>query len=84
MKFIATFPGRAGRLIWAFSLVLFTGYAQSGDEPLSLVQKGQPACTIVVAGHPTPAARLASVELQYHLLKRTGVEVPIRNETGEL
>jgi hypothetical protein len=84
MKFIATFPGRAGRLIWAFSLMLFTPSAWCGDEPLSLVHKGQPVCTIVVASHPTPAARLASVELQYHLLKRTGVEVPIRSETSEV
>lgn len=45
-----------------------------------LVEKGKPGCSIVVAENPTPSARLASLELQYHVLKITGVELPIKSD----
>lgn len=43
----------------------------------SLVRDGAPACTIVLSQTPAPAARLAALELQYHVMKITGAELPI-------
>ncbi len=51
------------------------------NASFALAQDGKPACTIVVAEHPTPAARLAALELQSHILKITGAEVPIRTDS---
>ncbi len=45
-----------------------------------LVRDGKPACVIVTAVSPTPAARLAALELQTHIMKMTGVEIPLQNE----
>ena len=45
-----------------------------------LVRDGQAACAIVVAEHPSPAAHLAALELQSHVLKMTGVELPLRHD----
>ena len=49
----------------------------------SHLREGNPACTIMLSKHPAPAARLAALELQYHVLRITGAELPIRtdNET---
>ena len=49
-------------------------------EAVDIVQQGKPACAIVIAENPTPSARLAALELQYHFLKSSGTEVPIRSE----
>lgn len=49
-----------------------------GVTTFTLVKDGQPACTIVTAAQPTPAARLAALELQCHVLKITGAELSIR------
>lgn len=51
-----------------------------GTSVLTLVRDSNPTCTIVTAAQPTPAARLAGLELQYHLLQATGAEVPIRTD----
>lgn len=58
-----------------------SGTASVGDFPLA--RNGAPACVIVTAVSPTPAARLAALELQSHILKMTGVEIPIRHEAEE-
>jgi hypothetical protein len=58
--------------------------AESAISPTSvftLVQSGAPACVIVIAERPSPAARLAAYELQHHLFKSTGVDVPIRADS---
>lgn len=52
-----------------------------GEQTFALVRDGKPACAIVIAGKPRPAARLAALELQYHVLKITGAELPIRAES---
>lgn len=52
----------------------------AGERTISLVRKGKPACAIVTAVNPTPAARLAALELQYHVLQATGVELPIHTD----
>ena len=48
------------------------------------MQQGTAACSIIIAERPTPAARLAALELQYHLLKISGAEVPIRSESEQV
>lgn len=53
-----------------------TGNRAAGAA-FTLARDGRPACTIVVSARPTPAARLASVELQSHVLKITGAELAI-------
>ncbi len=58
---------------------LVSGQASLAQSEFAIVQQGRPACSIVVAERPTPAARLAALELQYHLLKITGAEIPIRS-----
>lgn len=47
----------------------------------SLAQDGRPACSLVIAERPTNAARLAALELQCHVLKITGAELPIHTDT---
>ena len=49
-------------------------------QAFDLVQQGTAVCSIIVADRPSPAARLAALELQYHLLKISGAQVPIRSE----
>jgi len=46
-----------------------------------LVQQGTPACSIVIAERATPAARLAALELQYHVMKISGAGIPIRTDS---
>jgi hypothetical protein len=58
---------------------LACGQAGLARAEFAIVQQGRPACSIVVAERPTPAARLAALELQYHILKISGVEIPIRS-----
>lgn len=48
-----------------------------GHSLFTLVKDGEPACAIVVAESAAPAAQLASLELQAHVLMLTGVELPI-------
>ncbi len=49
-----------------------------------LVDAGKPACTIVLGTKPGPAARLAALELQHHLLEISGADVPIRTENDTI
>jgi len=62
--------------------VLFAVWAAAA--PITLVQDGRPAGTIVVAPNPTPAARLAALELQHHIEQITGARLPIRNPDGTI
>ena len=60
---------------------------EAGSAPVSgftLASNGTPACTIIVAEQPTPAARLASLDLQYHVMRMTGAELPIRNDKEQV
>ena len=56
----------------------------AGEEPLArteafeITHGGKPASTIVIAERPSPAARLAALEIQCHVLKISGAEIPIR------
>ncbi len=51
---------------------------------VTLVRDGKPEATIVVAEHPTPAANLAALELQYHIEKITGAVLPIETDRAEV
>lgn len=57
-----------------------SGVCAADAAPFSLVKDGAPACTIITSAHPTPAARLGALELQFHVMKITGAELPIRTE----
>ncbi|HRI11672.1 MAG TPA: DUF4838 domain-containing protein [Verrucomicrobiota bacterium] len=56
----------------------------TADRPFLLVEQGRPACAIVTAENPTPAAQLAALELQHHVLQISGAEIPIRTEKDSL
>lgn len=62
------------------SVQLIFGREGMARAAFDLVEKGRPACSIVVAESPTPAVRLAALELQCHVMKITGAEIPIRSE----
>ena len=51
---------------------------------ITLVSEGKPSSSIVVAQNPTPSARLAALELQYHIRKITGAVMPIRTDREEI
>ena len=57
------------------------------DKPLveiTLVSEGEPSASIVVAQNPTHSAKLAALELQYHIRKITGAILPIRTDREEI
>lgn len=56
-------------------------HSVQGEQPsFTLALEGRPACTIVISARPQPAARLAALELQYHVMKIAGAELPIRSD----
>jgi hypothetical protein len=66
--------------VWIALLVLLgsgLGFAQAAS--VTLVRDGKPTSTIVIAPKPTPAARLAALEIQRHIEQITGVRVPIHH-----
>ena len=69
-----------------FTLTLLAGVQLISDQEgmaraaFDFVEQGLPVCSIVIAESPSPAARLAALELQCHVVKITGVEIPIRSE----
>ena len=60
------------------------GTERAAGSEFPLAREGTPACTIVVSENPTPAARLAALELQYHVMKITGAELPIRTDNEKV
>ncbi|MBX9651976.1 DUF4838 domain-containing protein [bacterium] len=52
----------------------------SGGDTYRIVDNGKPSCSIVTEENPTPAARLAALEIQFHVFKSTGVEIPIHTD----
>jgi len=64
-------------------ILMFGGYAASSPE-FSLVREGAPTCTIVISENSTPAARLAAFELQFHVMKITGAELPILTDREKI
>lgn len=56
---------------------LLLGWVAKAELAVELVRDGQPRCSIVTAAHPTPSARLAALEIQLHVWKMTGAELPL-------
>lgn len=57
--------------------------APAADSRIDLTRDGKPAATIVIAREADRAARLAALELQYHLGKITGAMLPIEEVASE-
>ena len=70
----------------AFFLLLacYIPHAQSDEFEFTLIDSGTPVSSIVIAENPTSAARLAALELQFHVLKITGAELPIRTDNEDV
>lgn len=51
----------------------------STASAVALVENGKPVAVIVTAEKPTPAARLAALEVQFHVEQITGATLPIRD-----
>ncbi len=66
--------------LWVALFVFAEPLANGGDR-FDIVREGKAACAIVTAAQPSPAARLAALELQTHVLKITGVELPLKKDT---
>jgi len=59
-------------------IVLIVAGLSGGAAAVTLVRDGKPTGAIVTAENPTPAARLAAKELQYHIREITGAVLPIK------
>ncbi len=58
------------------AIFLAAGFFLSGTE-LTLVSNGTPSSEIILGTNPTQSASLGAYELQYHIRKITGAELPI-------
>ena len=56
-------------------------FGQQADGGFVLTREGTAACTIVLADKPSPSAEFAAAELQLHISKITGAQLPIVTET---
>lgn len=66
----------------AVSAMVLPAFARS--VRITLVCEGRPNATIVTAKEPSPAAKLASLELQHHVQKITGAVLPIRTDEEQV
>lgn len=68
-----------GTVVFVRIVIIVAGYSVIGEATaVTLVRDGRPASTIILAENPTPAARLAAKELQYHIKQITGAMLPIQ------
>ena len=68
-----------GQVVVATAMFLVAGLRSgAAATAATLVRDGKPASAIVIAENPTPAARLAAMELQHHVEQITGARLPIR------
>jgi len=58
--------------------------AYSQSNSVDLVREGLPKASIVIAKDPTPSARLAALELQYHVGLITGAVLPIKTDQDKV
>lgn len=70
------------RLLTLTTVSLLT--ISAAAAPFLVTQEGRPACSIVLAEQPTPSARLAALELQFHILEISGTELPIRSDAARV
>lgn len=72
-------------LVGAGLLAILASRACAGEPtPVELIRNGEAVCSLVLADNPTPAARLASLEIQYHFLKMFGAEIPLRKASDKV
>jgi hypothetical protein len=69
--------------LFALMCASFSRTGAAASERLCLVVEGQASAVIVIAESPTPAARLASLELQHHVKLITGARLPIVTADAE-
>jgi len=69
-------PNRTATLAGAV-LVVASVQGLAAAAGATLVRDGKPAGVIITAKDPTPAARLAALELRHHLEQISGAELPI-------
>ena len=74
------------RIIPVLALAVAFASAIAQEKPVTpvvfeIARHGKAACSIVIADKPTPAARLAALELQSHVLTISGAELPIHPES---
>lgn len=62
-------------LFYACAAIVVT---ETNDIELCLIRNRSPSSTIVLDEKSTPAARLAALKSQFHIMKTTGAELPIR------
>ncbi len=67
-----------------FTLLCGCMTTSSSTKQLELVKDGQAAATIVIAEKPTISAKLAAIELQYHIRKMTGATLPIKTDVANI
>ncbi len=63
------------QVLGALAVTCGAGLAYAG--PVTLVQDGRPTATVVIARNPSPAARLAALELRQHVELITGARLSI-------
>lgn len=68
---------RPWHTIMMSSMIAVAVAENAAATSLALTQDGNPAATIVIASNATRAAHFAACELQYHVQKITGAELPI-------
>ena len=77
-------PGRLALVCTALVLAIGARASAAPAPPLTLVQDGRSAATIVLAAGPTTAAQLGALELQYYVQKISGARLPIVHEPAEV
>ena len=74
-------PTRTGLLRTALCALSMEWCAPSpAGEQVVLVEDGRPTAAIILEREPTRSARFAACELQYHVRRITGAELPIVSE----
>ena len=60
--------------------VIAAGKSSAAENKVMLVKDGKANATIVIAADPSPAADLASIEVQYFVEQMTGAKLPIADD----
>ena len=68
----------------AFAFFSIGAANASGTQRITLVDKGKPSAVIVIAKDAVRSAQFAASELQYHIRKITGADIPIVTEDTEV
>ena len=75
---------RSRSLIAAMAILSMAWSLQAADRPLTLVKEGQPTSIILIPAAPNQAAAFGAQELQLHIRKITGADVPIVTDRDKI